>query len=269
MAIRQLMEQVEKRVTLSEWDKEIYKNSGYVRWQSALHFYSIEYTKAGFLIKKNGVWHITPEGEEALKFGENALFNMARNAYKKWAGDRKKDIQVTNENAEEVSASQEQSIDEIQRKAVDGLKLFVDGKNPYEFQDLVAALLRGMGYFTPFIAPRGKDGGVDVIAYRDPLGTVSPRIKIQVKHRPSNPVTVQEVRQLMGLLQKDGDVGMVVSSGGFTSDAKSTALHSHVHIELIDFDRFVSLWQEFYGKLTDEDKYLLPLRPIYFLAPQE
>ena len=40
-------------------------------------------------------------------------------------------------------------------------------KNPYEFQDLVAALLRAMGYYTPFIAPKGKDGGVDIIAYRD------------------------------------------------------------------------------------------------------
>jgi predicted Mrr-cat superfamily restriction endonuclease len=50
-------------------------------------------------------------------------------------------------------------------------------KNAYEFQDLAAALLRGMGYYTPFVAPTGKDGGVDIIAYRDPLGTVSPRIK--------------------------------------------------------------------------------------------
>jgi len=71
----------------------------------------------------------------------------------------------------------------------------------------------------------------------------------------------------MGLLQKDGDVGMFVSSGGFTTDAKSTARGSHVHVELIDFDRFISLWQEFYPKLTDEDKGLLPLMPIYFYAP--
>jgi restriction system protein len=68
----------------------------------------------------------------------------------------------------------------------------------------------------------------------------------------------------MGLLQKDGDVGIFVSSGGFTTDAKTTVCSSHVHVELIDMDRFISLWQEFYGKLTDEDKSLLPLIPIYF-----
>jgi len=38
-----------------------------------------------------------------------------------------------------------------------------------------------MGYHTPFIAPKGRDGGIDVEAYSDPLGTVAPRIIVQVK----------------------------------------------------------------------------------------
>jgi len=122
-----------------------------------------------------------------------------------------------------------------------------------------------MGYYTPFVAPRGKDGGVDIIAYRDPLGTESPRIQVQIKHREST-ASVQEVRQLMGLLQNEGDVGIFVSTGGFTSDAKTAARSSHIHIELIDLPRFISLWKEFYHKLTDEDKRLLPLVPNYFLG---
>ena len=73
----------------------------------------------------------------------------------------------------------------------------------------------------------------------------------------------------MGLLQKEGDVGIFVSSGGFTPDAKAAARNSHIHVELIDLARFIILWQEFYSKLSDEDKALLPLRPIYFLAEQE
>ncbi len=133
------------------------------------------------------------------------------------------------------------------------------------FRIWVAALLRGMGYYPPFVAPKGR--GVDIIGYDDPLGTLSPRIKVQVKHRQSTPATVQEVRQLIGLLQKDGDVGLFVSTYGFSPDAKATARNSHVHVELIDLQRLVSLWQEFYPKLTDEDKNRLPLLPIFFLAP--
>ncbi|SFM64324.1 restriction endonuclease [Nitrosomonas communis] len=123
-----------------------------------------------------------------------------------------------------------------------------------------------MGYYTPFVAPKGKDGGIDVIAYRDPLGTVTPRIKVQIKHREET-ASVHEIRQLMGLLQKDGDVGIFVSSGGFTADAKTTARTSHVHVELIDLNRFITLWQEFYHKLGDEDKARLPLIPIFFYSP--
>ena len=264
---RDVIAEVEKRVTLDDWAKATYEKSGYVRWQSILHFFSIDCIKAGYLVKKKGVWYLTPEGENALKLGEVGLFKAADAAYRKW-----KDENQPPENAEdqevgsEGQQAQEATIHEIEQLAIEGLKKQVSLKNPYEFQDLVAALLRGMGYYTPFVAPQGKDGGIDVIAYRDPLGTMSPRIKVQIKHRGAS-ASVQEIRQLMGLLLKDGDVGMFVSSGGYTPDAKTTARAAHVHVELIDLDRFIALWQEFYPKLTDEDKAALPLVPIYFYAP--
>lgn len=266
---KEVVAEVEKRVELDEWAKTVYEKSGYVRWQSILHFFSIDCIKAGFLVKKKGVWYITPEGEGALKLGEVGLLDAATQAYRAWSDQREsatntEDDQDVNEEGEQ---GQEATIHEMEQLAIEGLKNQINTKNPYEFQEMVAALLRGMGYYTPFIAPKGKDGGIDVIAYRDPLGTVAPRMKVQIKHRDSS-ASVQEIRQLMGLLQKDGDVGIFVSSGGFTPDAKVTARSSHVHVELLDMDRFISLWQEFYPKLTDEDKSLLSLVPIYFYAPQ-
>jgi restriction system protein len=264
---RDVIAEVEKRVPLDDWARATYEKSGYVRWQSILHFYSIDCIKAGFLVKKKGVWYLTPEGENALKLGDVGLLNAATAAYRKWKDEnRPADATEDQDVSDEGQQGQEATIHEIEQLAIEGLKKQIRLKNPYEFQELVAALLRGMGYYTPFVAPQGKDGGIDVIAYRDPLGTVSPRIKVQIKHR-GNMASVQEVRQLMGLLQKDGDVGMFVSSGGFTPDAKTTARGSHVHVELIDLDRFIALWQEFYSKLTDEDKAVLPLVPIYFYAP--
>lgn len=264
---REVIAEVEKRVPLDDWARATYEKSGYVRWQSILHFFSIDCIKAGYLVKKKGVWYLTPEGENALKLGEVGLLKAATAAYRKWKGENQPSEVIEDQDVSgEGQQGQEATIHEIEQLAIEGLKKEIALKNPYEFQELVAALLRGMGYYTPFVAPQGKDGGIDVIAYRDPLGTVSPRIKVQIKHRDVS-ASVQEVRQLMGLLQKDGDVGMFVSSGGFTPDAKTTARGSHVHVELIDLDRFIALWQEFYPKLTDEDKALLPLVPIYFYAP--
>ena len=259
---REVVSQVEKRVDLDDWAKTKYEKSGYIRWQSILHFYSIDCVKAGFLLKKKGTWYLTKEGQEAMKLGADGLLSSAQKAYRKWR--KEKELEEDAEGSPDKE--QEATIDEMEQIAIEGLKSFIKSKNPYEFQDLAAALLRGMSYYTPFVAPTGKDGGLDIIAYRDPLGTISPRIKVQVKHR-DQPTSVHEIRQLMGLLQKDGDVGIFISSGGFTSDSKTTARSSHVHIELIDLSRFIELWQEFYQKLSDEDKALMPLIPIYFYSP--
>jgi len=82
-------------------------------------------------------------------------------------------------------------------------------------------------------------------------------------------VQVVQVRQLMGLLRKEGDVGIFVSTGGFSPDARTAARSTHIHVELIDLPRFIGLWQEFYEKMSNEDKSLVPLRPVCFLAIQE
>ena len=272
MSGRNVVEKVGERVQFNEWDKEQYEKTGNIRWRSILQFFSIDCVKAGFLIKKKGIWFITEEGEEALKLGEVGLLNKATAKYREWRekhpkSDRTKEAEVSDIEIEQISKNL--TLDQIEQLAIESVKQEILAKNPYEFQDLAAALLRGMGYYTPFVSPKGKDGGVDIIAYRDPLGTATPRIKVQVKHREATAASVQEVRQLMGILQKDGDVGIFISTGGFSPDAKNTARDSHIHVELIDLDRFILLWQEFYNKLSDEDKTLLPLLPFYFYAPSE
>lgn len=271
---RELMQKLDKSLDLDDWARSAYEKTGYIRWQSILHFYSIDLIKAGFLVKEGGVWYITPEGESAINLGEMGLFENAQKAYKSWRDanpkkdkeDVKSDLSDEDKGSSIENQAQEATLQEVEEIAYEGLKAKINGLNPYEFQDLIGALLRAMGYHTPFIAPKGKDGGVDIIAYQDPLGVMAPRIKVQIKHRESS-ASVDEVRQLMGLLQRDGDVGIFVSSGGFTSDTKITARSSHIHVELIDLNRLIALWQEFYIKLDDEDKNKLRLKPVYFYEP--
>jgi restriction system protein len=267
---KEILSQIERKVDLDDWAKEKYEKSGYVRWKSILRFFSIDCVKAGFLVKKKGIWYLTDEGEESIKLGELGLLKEANSRYKAWTESNvdkelKDESEIPQEKSEKLI---EAELDDIEGKAFDRLKEYISEKNPYEFQDLCAALLRGMGYYTPFVAPRGKDGGIDIIAYKDPLGAESPRFKVQVKHR-NNPASVPEVRQLIGVLQKNGDVGIFISSGGFTPDATKEARGALVHIELIDLSRLLDLWQQFYPKLLDEDRSLLPLRSIYFLLTSQ
>jgi restriction system protein len=273
LAGRDVIEKMGKRLQFSDWEKEIYEKTGNVRWRSIFHFYTIAPIKAGYMRKVKGIWYLTPEGEEALKLGPEGLMDSAESFYKKWALERK-GIE-TNEKAsiEDMEAiepkAQQANLEELEEQAIESLKEFIIKKNAYEFQDLVAALLRAMGYFTPFISPKGKDGGIDIVAFQDPLGIKTPRIKVQVKHYPENPVSADTIRSLKGLINGDSEVGLFVTSGRFSNEAERFAREANIHVKLINGEEFISLWQEFYAKMPDEDKNMLPLQPIYFLGSNE
>ncbi|TRZ75314.1 MAG: Mrr restriction system protein [Bacteroidetes bacterium] len=272
---RNVIEKIRETVQFNDWEKQIYEKTGYVRWESILHFYTVDCQKAGFLLKNKGVWYLTVEGEKAISLGQIKLLETVSKAYRKWAADNKEERSKKEKENEPIELeenkpqTQKANLDLTEEQALAGIKDFIKSKNAYEFQDLVAALLRAMKYHTPFISPKGKDGGLDIVAYNDPLGATSPRLKVQVKHRTDSSVPVDDIRSLTGLLNKDGDIGLFVTSGYFTSEAERCARESHRHIKLLDIDNFITLWQEFYNQMTDEDKNLLPLHPIYFLGSNE
>jgi restriction system protein len=272
---KEVIDKIRHTVELSNWEKEVFEKTGYIRWESILHFYTVDLIKAGFLRKNKGIWYLTEEGEKAIALGPIKLLESASKAYKVWKQLNKSDKQgeIKNDQPQEFeenkSQTQKANLDLLESQAISGIKEYINNKNPYEFQDLIAALLRAMKYHTPFISPKGKDGGIDIVAYRDPLGATTPRIKVQVKHRPDATIGVEGIRSLIGLLNKDGDVGLFVASGHFTSEASRFARDSHIHVKLIDIDNFIALWQEFYIHLTDEEKNLLPIHPIYFLGSND
>jgi len=272
MPIRILMQEIEKTVELSAWEKKILENTGNIRWQSNMHFTSVDYVRAGFLIKKKGSWTITPEGEEAMKLGAEKLRDEAWRRYNEWYRSNKKTIDnkpasIPEEDEDPVKETLIE-LETLEERATNGIREYLKSKNPYEFQDLVAALLKAMGYYIQSVAPRGKDGGVDVVAYVDPLGAKTPRVKVQVKHKPETAIPASDVRALLGIL-KAGDIALFVTSGTYSNDAKHAASGSNNFIRLIDGDEFINMWQEYYDKMSDEDKNMLPLKRISFLGNNE
>lgn len=125
-----------------------------------------------------------------------------------------------------------------------------------------------MSYTTPFVAPTGPDGGTDILAYPDPIGAKTPHIRVQVKHRQSQKATREKIAALRGIIRGDREIGLFVSSGGFTSEATREARSGGVHIELMDLAKFLKQWLTFYERVPEEDKSLLRLRRVYFLSPE-
>jgi len=271
----EVVDKIRETVKFDEYENHRYEKTGYVRWESILHFYTIDCMKAGFLRKQRNVWFLTDEGEEAIPLGAEKLLQTATKKYREWDLKNKKRIKssvdkdLKAEAAEDKSQVQIALLEQYETDAIQGIRDFILEKNPYEFQELVAELLKAMGYHIPFIAPKGKDGGIDIIAYSDELGVTPPRVIVQVKHRPDSNVGSPDIQQLRGTMKRNSDIGIFVTSGGFTKPSRTEAQNSDKHIELIDFERFVELWQMNYLKLTKEGRAKLPLHPIYFLGSNE
>ena len=247
LPLRDIKIEVARRVQLGEHDLKVYEKTGYVRWESVLHFYSIDCVKAGFIRKHSGKWHLTPEGVAVMHLPARDLLDRALKGYKEWKAARPDEnvaaapkLAVNEIIPERMEARAERSFvfEKAESDARIEIEEFVRGLGPYPFQDLVAALLRGMGYSTPFIAPNGPDGGTDILAYPDPIGAKTPHIRVQVKHRSSSnqKATREEIAALRGIIRQDREIGLFVSTAGFTSEASREARQGSTHIELMDLD---------------------------------
>jgi restriction system protein len=268
----ELLARAEPKLGLTDYEKAKYEKSGYIRWESVIHFYSIDCVKAGYIQKEGGKWNLTPEGEAALSKPPLDFIRSAQEKYWAWKSAQPPKPPQTETSGDEVAPEEKV----IRQAAYEGavsaaraeIEAQIDALDAYEFQKLVEELLIGMGYKVVFNAPPGADGGVDLVAYRDPFGTSPPRLKVQVKHR-NDKATVKELRELQGLLNKDGDVGLLVSSGGFTADSLREARASNKHVDTMDLTRLITLWQENYDHLRESGKKRLPLVSVFFLAPTE
>jgi restriction system protein len=130
-----------------------------------------------------------------------------------------------------------------------------------EMQELVAGVLRAMGYKTR-VSPAGPDRGRDIIASPDGFGFQAPRIVVEVKHRKGT-MGAPEVRSFVGGLRQN-DNGLYVSTGGFTREARYEADRTNQSLTLMDADDLGKAIVEHYDRMDSEARALLPLKKIYW-----
>lgn len=262
---REVLKKLTERLTLTEFEMADYPSSpGVRRFEKIARFSTISLVKAGWLIKSNGIWVGTEKGKAALEdHPEPNGFKIAADAmYRKWAAGQPNEDE-TQDAAEEPKISSV-TLEEAEEKAWDEVLRYLAEMPPYDFQELVAGLLRGMGYHVSYVSPPGRDQGIDIIAHTDPLGLEVPRIKVQVK-RCSDRVAVDGVRSFLAILGET-DAGIFVSVGGFTSEAEREARgQERRKIMLVNPSRLFELWTEHYDRIPDEQRRLMPLKPIYYL----
>ncbi len=258
---------------MTPYELGTYASTGTRRFEKVVRFATVDCVKAGWLLKNKGIWSITDAGRKAMTALPNpeAFYREAIRLYRAWRRSEAPD--QLGESLEELTPAESATVEarvtfeQAEEQAWNEIESFIRTMAPYEFQDLVADLLKALGYYIAWISPPGKDGGVDIIAHTDPLGTQSPRIKVQVK-RVGQKVDLQTLNSFLAIIDSD-DVGLYVSTAGFTRDAEEAARRqSGRKITLIDLERLLDLWIGAYNKLDEKSRRRLPLSPIYFLTPE-
>ncbi len=153
--------------------------------------------------------------------------------------------------------------DAIQERALERLKDRIGQLEWHRLQELVAALLRALGYRTK-VSPPGADRGKDVFASPDGFGFELPRIVVEVKHRPAQAMGAPEVRSFLGGRHKD-DRGLYVSTGGFTREAYYEAERASIPVTLMTLDDLARAIMDNYEEFDTVGRTLVPLTRVYWL----
>jgi restriction system protein len=258
---------VEERVGMTDFEAANYPNSDVRRFEKTVRFVTINAVKAGWMVKEAGVWSPTENGLKAYQdiTDPEQFLIEAQKLYRAWEKAQPPQVKVGEEEDEEDDlASRSVTLERAEESSWEEVREVLHLMDPYDFQQLAAGLLRGLGYYVTWIAPRGKDQGVDIIALSDPVGTHGPRVKVQVK-RERNKANVTALRAFYSVLH-EGDIGVFITLGGFTSEAETEARNQVRQIRLINATEFFRLWVRHYNDIPEEDRRRLPIKMVPFLV---
>lgn len=155
----------------------------------------------------------------------------------------------------------------IEASALSELASHLAGLERNELVQLVAAAMRGMGYATAFepAAAQGELPEIHVFP-RPNEGLQLPSIRVLVRPAEVAPMTARELAARQALLTKSGDLGLVVSVPGFVDDAVAGLDPAGARIEMMNVEGLLDIWLTYYEALSEADRALLRLEPVWFLA---
>ena len=132
----------------------------------------------------------------------------------------------------------------------------------YGVEDVVADLLRAMGYRT-IVSAHGGDSGIDITAYKDEL---PPRILVQVKSQDGD-IREAAIQSLKGAM-REGDYGLFVTLSNYTRNAQKYLDNTPI-IRGINGNELVDLILKYYPDLSEKYQQMIPLKRVYIPVVKE
>jgi|DewCreStandDraft_5_1066085.scaffolds.fasta_scaffold02087_14 hypothetical protein len=131
-------------------DSDYPARPGVRRYEKIVRFSTIKAVKAGWLVKEKGRWLLTDEGRKALDAYQDPeeFERQVDKLYKRWEASLPEEAEEEPKEGPAAGVTFEEA-EEMAWREVEEYLLDLD---PYDFQNLVKALLQGMGYHVAWIA---------------------------------------------------------------------------------------------------------------------
>lgn len=172
-----------------------------------------------------GVWALTTEGAKTSKVDARKL---AREVQRQQREDRRKRPAASPSDAAVGNCDAEPS--DWQEEVVETLL----GVSPAAFERLCQRLLRESGFIEVEVTGRSGDGGIDGHGIIRVAGLISFTVLFQSKRYRSN-IGPETVRDFRGAMIGRADKGLLITTGGFTREARREATRDGAPpIDLID-----------------------------------
>ncbi len=185
---------------------------------------------------RRGVWSLTEQGKST-----HLSHEQARGIFLKWVKifqeerAKKSADEIPQEVAEETGSRSEDY-----RSLVHALLLKLP---PSGFERLSQRLLREAGFNQVVVTGKSGDGGIDGFGTLQVNPLVSFKVIFQCK-RYSGSVSSSTVRDFRGAMAGRAEKGIIITTGGFTAEAKKEAARDGAPpIELVDGEKLIDMME--------------------------
>jgi restriction system protein len=187
---------------------------------------------------QQGVWSTTEHGRSATEADLPELY--ASYGARMRAARKKKQEQAPETDGTETEGDASPDTGAWKDELLAALKAMT----PDGFERLARRLLREAGFVSVNVTGKSGDGGIDGVGtYR--LSLVSFPVFFQCK-RYKGSVSPKDVRDFRGAMSGRGDYGLLITTGTFTSEAKTEATRDGAPtIDLIEGERLCDLLKQY------------------------
>lgn len=177
--------------------------------------------KAGLLDNsERGVWTLTATGQEAIEVDPQEIVQLVRKLHR----ERRKEREVEDEALEDDADSPWEA----------ELLHLLGQMDPIAFERLCQRVLRESGFTEVEVTRRSGDGGIDGHGLIRIGGLISFPVLFQSKRYAGN-IGPDTVRDFRGAMMGRADKGLIITTGGFTREARREATRDGAPpIDLID-----------------------------------